>query len=56
MEEAESGIEEIRNHPVYIHIQNELMKCWAKILKNSYIEQLEKHGEERQYQTKGKWI
>ena len=30
MEEAESGIEERRNHPVYIHIQNELMKCWAK--------------------------
>lgn len=37
MEEAELGIEEIRNHPVYTHIQNELMKCWAKILKNIYI-------------------
>jgi len=37
MEEAESGIKEIRNHPVYIHILNKLIKCWAKILKNNYI-------------------
>jgi hypothetical protein len=27
MEEAESGIEEIRNHQVYTHIQNKLIKC-----------------------------
>lgn len=27
MEEAKSGIKEIRNHPVYIHTQNKFIKC-----------------------------
>jgi hypothetical protein len=27
MEEAESGIKGIQNHPLYTHIQNKLIKC-----------------------------